>query len=368
MAYLVSQYPALSHAFIEREVAALRASGQRVDTFTVRRCPPEQLRSAAMRADDATTSALLGSPAGDWVRAHAGLLLRDPAAWARGLVIALGSGPRRPRARVWQVFYFGEAVLLLYRLRARGIRQLHVHFANNGADVARLVVTMGNAAARIRERGWSWSFAMHGPTEFTDPAGHDLAAKTRQARFVACISDYARAQLRRLAPDVPEQRLPIVRMGVDLDQFPPAAAARSQRPVADPVRVLFVGRLVPEKAPDVLIAAVAKLTTPVELVVIGQGPLADSLARTVADGRLADRVRLLGPVGQEQLPDWYAWADVFCLPSQGRGRPRRADGGDGHRATRGHHGDHRHPGAGDRWRVRDPGAARRRRRAGVRAG
>lgn len=289
-------------------------------TFTVRACPPDELRSAAMRADAATTRTLLGSPARDWVRAHARLLVSDPAAWARGLVTALRSGPLRPRARLWQVFYFGEAVLLLDRMRASGARHLHVHFANNGADVARLAITVGNAAIRLRERGWSWSFAMHGPTEFADPIGHDLAAKTRQAAFVACISAYARDQLRLLAPDVPVRRLPIVRMGVDADAFPPAAAQRAER--ADgPLRVLFVGRLVPEKAPEILLEAIARLRRPVEVVLIGQGLLADSLAGRMGRENLGDRVRLLGPVGQDELPDWYAWADVFCLPSRNEGVP-----------------------------------------------
>jgi colanic acid/amylovoran biosynthesis glycosyltransferase len=36
VAYLVSQYPALSHTFIEREIAALRAGGVEVSTFSVR--------------------------------------------------------------------------------------------------------------------------------------------------------------------------------------------------------------------------------------------------------------------------------------------------------------------------------------------
>jgi len=304
-------------------VAALRALGQPVATFTVRPCPPEELRSAAMRADAATTGALLGSPAREWIRAHAALLVTDPAAWARGLVTALGSGPLRPRARLWQIFYFGEAVLLWHRMRASGIRHLHVHFANNGADVARLVVTIGNAASRLRERGWSWSFAMHGPTEFADPVGHDLAAKTRQAGFVACISAYARDQLRRLAPEVTVERLPIVRMGVDADAFPPAAEQRAERAGGGerPLRLLFVGRLVREKAPEVLLDALARLAQPIEVVLIGAGPLAEELAGRVEREGLGDRVRLLGPIGQDELPDWYAWADVFCLPSRHEGVP-----------------------------------------------
>lgn len=292
-------------------------------TTSVRRCPSEELRSEAMRADAASTSVLLGSPPVDWVRAHAGLVARDPGAWVTGLATALRTGRPTPRARLWQVFYFGEAVLLLERLRAVGAdgpRHIHVHFANNGADIARLAVSVGNAARRVGRRGWSWSLAMHGPTEFADPEGHDLAAKARSASFVACISSFAREQLRAIAGSEPVGTFPIVRMGVDVDRFPPSADARRSRP-AGPLRVLFVGRLVAEKAPDVLLRAVAAMTVPVELVVAGQGPLAPDLEAQVSELGVTDRVRLIGPVGQDDLPDWYAWADVFCLPSRNEGVP-----------------------------------------------
>lgn len=320
VAYLVSQYPALSHAFIEREIAALRADGVVVETTTVRRCPPAELRSEAMRLEDMRTANLLGSPLHEWVTAHGSLLRRDPAAWAAGLKTALHTGPPRPRARLWQVFYFAESVLLIHRLQSSPVRHVHAHFANNGADIARLAAVVGNAQSRDGEQEWSWSFSMHGPTEFADPVGYDLAAKTRQAGFVACISEYCRDLLLRLAPEVSTARLPIVRMGVDVERFPATSVDRVGRPPG-PLRVLFVGRLVHEKAPDVLLTAVARLQQPVDVVLIGTGPLADLLADTVRSQGLEDRVRLLGGIGQDDLPGWYRWADVFCLPSRDEGVP-----------------------------------------------
>ncbi|MEN8129607.1 MAG: colanic acid biosynthesis glycosyltransferase WcaL, partial [Pseudomonadota bacterium] len=40
VAYLASQYPAVSHTFILREVQAVRALGVEVETFSIRRCQP----------------------------------------------------------------------------------------------------------------------------------------------------------------------------------------------------------------------------------------------------------------------------------------------------------------------------------------
>ena len=55
--------------------------------------------------------------------------------------------------------------------------------------------------------------------------------------------------------------------------------------------------------------------------IIGQGPLAGSLQAQVDRLGLGERVRLLGPRRQAELPDWYRAADVFVLPSHSEGVP-----------------------------------------------
>jgi len=322
VAFLVSAYPALSHAFIEREVLALRAAGVAVETFTVRGPGDEARLSAVSRAEAERTTALLGQPAGAYAGALLELLRARPAALLRGLATAWTSGPRTARARVWQHFYLVEAALLLQHLRRRGVRHVHVHFANNGADVARLAVALGRAVDGP-DAGWRWTFSMHGPTEFTDPVGHDLAAKVRSAAAVACISDYCRDELAALVEAGETDHLGLVRMGVDVTRFAPAADRRAGRGPG-PLRLLFVGRLVPEKGPSDLLAAVALLRAAgrdLDVVVVGNGPLREQLAAEVAAQGLQDVVRLLGPVGQDDLPSWYEWADVFCLPSYAEGVP-----------------------------------------------
>ena len=324
VAYLVSQYPTLSHAFIEREVAALRERGVEVSTFSVRPTGAADWRSETARREGEQTFALLGAPARNYAAAHARLLREAPRAWRAGMRAAMSAGPGGPRGRVWQGFYLTEAVVLLEQMRRRGLRHLHVHFANNGADVARLVTAMG--CALDGPGSWRWTLSMHGPTEFTDPAGHDLAAKTRSAAAVACISDYCRGQLLGLlGADAADHaaKMRIVRMSVDGTRYPAGAAARLARP-AGPLRVLFVGRLVPEKAPETLVAATAELLrrgVEATVRIVGEGPSRPALQRQVREAGLQEWVHLLGGVGQDDLPAQYAWADVFCLPSRAEGVP-----------------------------------------------
>ncbi|MGJ7442261.1 glycosyltransferase family 4 protein [Aquipuribacter sp. MA13-6] len=316
VAYLVSQYPGLSLAFIDREIDALRATGREVVTLSVRPAAANDLRTDAARHSAATTPTVLGEGVPRVLRAAVRMAARHPRTVLSGVRQALGRGAPRLRSKVFQGFYLLEAIRLLELMDDADVRHVHAHFANNAADIARAAVDLAN---RRDGGGWSWSFSMHGPTEFEDPVGYDLDAKVRSARFVACITDFCRSQLMRwTAPEVWE-RLHLVRMSVDTDRYRPVD--RPREPGAA-LRVLFVGRLVPEKGPSVLLDAVRSAPdVPLNVKVVGTGPLSDALAAQVRRDGLETWVTLVGPLGQDELPQMYEWADVLVLPSFAEGLP-----------------------------------------------
>lgn len=324
VAYLVSHYPTLSHAFIEREVAALRDLGAEVQTWSVRPSRPQDQLSGNARAEAARTRTLLGRRPLEYLTAHVSAAIRAPGGWTRALRSAATAGPGGARSRLWQFFYLTEAAVLLADLRRAGLDHVHVHFANNGADVARLAVALAGTGPRARRL--SWTFSMHGPTEFADPVGHDLADKLRSAAAVACISEFCREELLALVDPheraVIRDRTALVRMGVDSDRYPPGGRARLGR--RGPLHLLFVGRLVSEKGPELLVQAAAGLRgrgVDVQVSIVGEGPLGERLTADVARLGLGDHVHLLGARGQDDLPELYARADVFCLPSFAEGVP-----------------------------------------------
>ncbi|CAL8968646.1 D-inositol-3-phosphate glycosyltransferase [Propionicimonas sp. T2.31MG-18] len=316
VAYLVSQYPLISHTFIEREIEGLRALGTPVHTFSIRE--PGDLMSDAMRAEAGRTTVLQDSW-GEIARASARAFAGHPAAGFASLRRALSTGEARPRSRVWQAFYVAEALRLLAELERLGVRHVHAHFANNGADVARAAIA--HARSVDPDGGWRWSFTMHGPTEFEAVERFDLAGKVASADRVACISDFTRSQLMRLSDPADWTKLEVVHMSVDTDRFVPPPDARAQ---GDALRILDVGRLVPEKGAPVLLDAVSLLVergVPVEVRLVGSGDLGEDLARTITSRGLSDVVTLVGPVGQDEILSEYHWADVFCLPSFQEGLP-----------------------------------------------
>ena len=124
----------------------------------------------------------------------------------------------------------------------------------------------------------------------------------------------SRAYLRELG--VPDERIETAPNAVDASIF--AAAVDAARADRSGLRakldlsgcvVLCVGRLDREKGVDVLLSAVRDL--PVTVVVVGAGSRGGELS-----GTAPPNVRFVGAVSRAELPDWYAAADVFVLPSR----------------------------------------------------
>jgi colanic acid/amylovoran biosynthesis glycosyltransferase len=325
IAYLAGTFPSVSHTFISREINGLRDLGVELDTFSVRRPAAEELLNDADRRAARTTPSI--QPPSPWgvLRAHMAAVTHSPSRYLRTLIQALKLSPGGVRAGLWHFFYFAEAIVLWDWLRERRIRHVHVHFANAATAIAMLYAHFGAADAA------SWSFTMHGPTEFDNVHSFRLAEKVIRARFVVCISDYARSQLMKLVEPVQWSKLEIVRCGIDPQLFRPSRPrhADAGQPPSGPdphgrVTVLCVGRLVPEKGQSLLLEALDLLSSEaarkVRLVIAGDGPDRDKLHRLAESGASSEIV-FTGAVNQTQLLSLYNDADIFCLPSLAEGLP-----------------------------------------------
>ncbi|MGO9759952.1 MAG: glycosyltransferase family 4 protein [Solirubrobacteraceae bacterium] len=319
IAYLCSMYPAVSHTFVLREVNALRRLGAEIATFSIRRASTAHVLAHADRIAFDSTYAILPPRWPALFTTHLKLALRAPLAYLSTLVFALRLAPAGLRGRLWQCFYFVEAVMLWQECRHRGIRHIHVHLANAAADIALLASRLGSAVEPKRQ--WSWSFTMHGPTEFSDVAHYRLAEKLRHAHFVVCISDYTRSQLMALTPPLIWSRLRVIHVGIPLEQFTRSDNGRSAS--AYPT-ILFIGRQVPEKGQAVLLEAAAMLAErghKFNLTLAGEGPSRRALEHMADSLGLASQVSFPGAVGQDEICDLYSDASVFCLPSFAEGVP-----------------------------------------------
>jgi glycosyltransferase involved in cell wall biosynthesis len=129
------------------------------------------------------------------------------------------------------------------------------------------------------------------------------------AHRVVAVWTAGREALRGVLPD---ERVALIDNGV------PVEAYAAPEPSHDPPRVLFVGLLTPRKGVLDLLAASRLLRergVVHELWLLGgtpdEGPAAEAEVRAALDGQ----VRLLGTRPPEKMPEEFAAADVFCLPS-----------------------------------------------------
>lgn len=150
----------------------------------------------------------------------------------------------------------------------------------------------------------------------------------------ALCASFARRTLNRtdlvIAPTAKIERLlrgygvrvpvSVVPTGVDLDRFSPGpapAGLRSSLGLAPDVPVvLSLGRLAAEKNIAEVIDLLAGVEAPWQLVIAGDGPEAGSLRQQVEQLGLTPRVRFVGAVDPERVPDFYRLADIFVSGSR----------------------------------------------------
>lgn len=168
--------------------------------------------------------------------------------------------------------------------------------------------------------------------------GSDVLLLTRDPRRQECIrrvlqqADAVMAVSRDLAEKVvalgvAPQRVHVLRRGVEGSLFSPGDRATARQELglpADQRLLLWVGRMVPVKGLDTLLAACERLrqrTPDFQLCLVGDGPLRPALVAEVQQRGLSAHVTFAGSVEHAELGPWFRAADVTVLPSRSEGVP-----------------------------------------------
>ncbi|MBL8152299.1 MAG: glycosyltransferase family 4 protein, partial [Blastocatellia bacterium] len=108
----------------------------------------------------------------------------------------------------------------------------------------------------------------------------------------------------------------MIENGIILDRFKPTPwpSTPSEK---NPLKILFVGRLIPVKGIPMLIEAVADLKKefPVELRIAGSGAMFAQLREQVEQLGLCETVKFLGALSLDEVAEQMQQAHLFCLPS-----------------------------------------------------
>lgn len=130
-----------------------------------------------------------------------------------------------------------------------------------------------------------------------------------------------------VARGVAESKIDVLHWYADSRIWQPSSSVRQRQRERlaiekDAVVIAYVGRICPQKRPDIFAAVMAGLAerrTNFRAVVIGDGELMPALESDVQRYGLDGQVHLLGWQTQEQVRDWMQAADIFFLPSENEG-------------------------------------------------
>lgn len=152
------------------------------------------------------------------------------------------------------------------------------------------------------------------------------AFASKQADHLIVVSDELAAILTEQF-NIQPKKITVNSCGIDVNHFRPMVRNQARQqlnlPERDPI-VLFVGSLFRHKGVDLLLSALPGIAAnhpKVKLVVIGEGPLLEQLEAQARDLAIDKMVRFVGRKSTDELPFWYAAANVFVLPSLREGTP-----------------------------------------------
>jgi glycosyltransferase involved in cell wall biosynthesis len=133
---------------------------------------------------------------------------------------------------------------------------------------------------------------------------------------VIAVSEWTKHDIAKYGVDL--GNIVTIHNGVDVGEFKPRGRLPDRSLVGDGGRLLFVGRLVPQKGISYLLDAMPLILRDhpgARLVLVGRGSLCDSLRRKASAMGLGESVVFSGYMEEDELKEAYGACDLFVLPS-----------------------------------------------------
>jgi colanic acid/amylovoran biosynthesis glycosyltransferase len=310
IAYLINQYPMVSHSFIRREIRALEEMGEVIVRFALRTVEAE-LVDEDDKIEFGKTRYILSQSIVYILYSMLLQLVINPVGFFSGIYLTIKTGYGSDRGLLRHAAYFFEACVITRWVREEEVQHLHAHFGTNSTTIAMISKVMGGA---------DYSFTVHGPEEFDKPRFISLDEKIRRSKFTVAITSYCRSQLYRLVAAEYWGKIKIVRCGLD-DKF----LAGDSTP-ADHEQNIFicVGRLCEQKGQLLLLEAIKRLVDSGEelkLILAGDGPMRQVIEDKIAALKLQHVVSITGWISADEVRQKIVESKMLVLASFAEGLP-----------------------------------------------
>ena len=155
--------------------------------------------------------------------------------------------------------------------------------------------------------------------------GDKILSMLNDCRAVTVVANSLKDEL--IGHKIVDRKISVIPNGIDINQFKilDKKHCRQQLSIDTELPViLYVGRLSVEKNVETLINACAQVISagnPVQLYLVGDGPLEDSLKMLTKELDIEKYVHFVGKVDHSKISIWMNASDYFCLPSLREGCP-----------------------------------------------
>ncbi|MBE9067343.1 glycosyltransferase family 4 protein [Leptolyngbya cf. ectocarpi LEGE 11479] len=310
VAYLVNQYPKVSHSFIRREISGLEECDVRVSRYSIRSVN-NTLVDPADQSEALKTRTILDIGLFLLFSQLIIMAIKRPIAWLKCFKIMLRLWFAADKSLFHYFAYMAEACVLFNWLKQDGVTHVHAHFGTNPTSVALLCHMLG---------GPTYSFTVHGPEEFDKPLALSLPTKIERAKFVVAISNFGRSQLYRWCSHKHWNKIHVVHCGLDSSFL----SYESSVSIPDEANFVCVARLSEQKGHLLLLEAVKQLADRgyrFKVVLVGDGELRCELENLIAKWKIEDFIEITGWASGAIVRDKILESRALVLPSFAEGLP-----------------------------------------------
>jgi glycosyltransferase involved in cell wall biosynthesis len=307
IAYLINQYPKVSHSFIRREILGLERHGVNITRVTIRKV--DDIVDDKDKEEQEKTICILDLNPIMFCLALLKNLFKNPFRFFKVCHCAVKYGKMNNRGVFRHLIYFAEACAFKDICLNKKIDHVHAHFGTNTTTVVLLAKMLG---------GPGYSFTVHGPEEFDSPRYLALEDKINHSRFVCAISSFGRSQLMRWCHPAQWDKIKIIHCAVEEKYFD-----QEDKPFINN-KFVCVGRLAPQKGPVFLMKAVKELKDEgldIQLVFAGDGDLREIVDSYINSMDLASNVRVTGWLSSDEVREELQSSRALVLPSFAEGLP-----------------------------------------------
>lgn len=203
-------------------------------------------------------------------------------------------------------YNYVRACNVLYKLcNKHGFRHIIVH--HNGPSLWIPAIMLKNKMKTIR-------LYVYAHNTYENFIGNNKIKKiifgyvSKKAENIIAISKYVKNTIIENCK-IENDKVVTVYNGVIMDDFKVERKENFQ----NPVKIIYVGRLIPEKGVNILIDAVSQIDIPYELEIVGHGVCEDELQNQVKKLNLEDKIHLRGK--QRDIKERLQRADIFVHPA-----------------------------------------------------